>query len=126
MLRLAGRRIAQRVAEARAFSVSAGSLAEDSPSDKGPKSFVDRFTPHVSSQLAEPQFQSDFLPKAKTDEKEGVPEKLTLNMYMPYKHELKDSKVSFFLKSRTRRYTAESRWRARSCSTFTSSRILTR
>lgn len=93
MLRLAGRGIARRLVEARSFSFSAGALADESSSDKGPKAFVDRFTPHVSSNLAQPQFQSDFIPEAKEDAKEGVPEKLTLNLYMPYKHELKDSKV---------------------------------
>ena len=47
--------------------------------------------------MSDPSFPSDFLPKE--DEKEGeapaaVPDKLTLNFFLPYETTMKDSKVT--------------------------------
>lgn len=101
MLRLAARRLARRADCARGFSTSTSALAEDSSSsssDKGTQAFVDKFTPHVSANLVRPQFPSDFLPKKEEQPKEGVPDKLTLNFYLPHKQTLKDSKVVLLLK----------------------------
>ena len=93
MLRLAGRRLAGRACQSRVFSTSAASLAEEGASDdKGPKAFTEKFSHNVSSQLAEPNFPSSFLPKEE-EKKEGVPEKLTLNFYLPHKQTLKNDKV---------------------------------
>lgn len=95
MLRQAGLRLARRLNVVRPFTASAGSLAEDLVAEKGPEAFIEKFTPHVSSNLARPQFPSDFLPKKEEEAKEGMPEKLTLNFYLPDKQTLKDSKVQF-------------------------------
>jgi len=58
--------------------------------------FLKKFTPHVSSTLSPPNFPSDFLPKVAKDAEaaQTVPEKLTLNFYLPHETTLKDSKVS--------------------------------
>ena len=93
MLRLAGRRLAGRACQFRVFSTSAASLAEEGASeDKGPKAFIEKFSHNVSSQLADPNFPSSYLPKEE-EKKEGVPEKLTLNFYLPHKQTLKNDKV---------------------------------
>ena len=58
--------------------------------------FIKKFRPHVSSTMNDPCFPSDFLPKE--DKTEGdapaaVPDKLTLNFFLPYETTMKDSKV---------------------------------
>lgn len=56
--------------------------------------FIKKFTPHVSSTLAPPHFPSQFLPKEQAaEEGTGVPEKLTLNFFLPHETTVKDSKV---------------------------------
>jgi len=63
--------------------------------------FVKRFRPHVSSTLNDPNFPSDFLPKSAKEEGEAptaVPEKLTLNFFLPHETTMKDSKVTHLVK----------------------------
>ena len=58
--------------------------------------FIKKFKPHVSSTLGDPMFPSDFVPKEAKDAQEApaaVPEKLTLNFFLPHETTLKDSKV---------------------------------
>lgn len=58
--------------------------------------FIKKFKPHVSSTMNDPHFPSDFLPKSAKEEGEAstaVPEKLTLNFFLPHETTLKDSKV---------------------------------
>ena len=90
-MRLAGRRLASRAGLIRPFGTTTASL-EDAPSDKGSKAFLEKFMPHVTGTANEPQFLSDFVGKPE-EQKEGVPEKLTLNFYLPHKQEVKNSKV---------------------------------
>jgi hypothetical protein len=61
-----------------------------------PAEFLKKFKPHVSSTLGTPHFPSDFLPKEEKTSEEasaGVPEKLTLNFFLPHEATIKDSKV---------------------------------
>ena len=58
--------------------------------------FVKLFRPHVSSTVNDPNFPSDFLPKSAKEESEApttVPDKLTLNFFLPHETTMKDSKV---------------------------------
>lgn len=58
--------------------------------------FVKMFRPHISSTMNDPSFPSDFIPKGKKEEGEApttVPDKLTLNFFLPHETTMKDSKV---------------------------------
>ena len=58
--------------------------------------FVKIFRPHISSTVNDPSFPSDFIPKGKKEEGEApttVPDKLTLNFFLPHETTMKDSKV---------------------------------
>lgn len=58
--------------------------------------FLKKFTPHVSSTLNPPQFPSDYLPKkdeASAEASTAVPEKLTLNFFLPHETTVNASKV---------------------------------
>ena len=58
--------------------------------------FVKMFRPHISSTMNDPSFPSDFIPKDKKEEGEApttVPDKLTLNFFLPHETTMKDSKV---------------------------------
>ncbi len=60
--------------------------------------FIKKFRPHVASTVNDPSFPSDFLPKEDKEVGEAtavVPDKLTLNFFLPHETTLKDSKVGF-------------------------------
>lgn len=95
MLRIAGRRLAGRIGGVRPFSQSTVSLAEDqTEKDAGPKAFTERFLQNMQGSAVTPQYPSDFIKKTPEASAEGVPEKLTLNFYLPHKQQVKDSKAS--------------------------------
>jgi hypothetical protein len=62
--------------------------------------FLNKFKKFVSSTTAPPNFPSDFV-KAEpvTEAPSTVPEKLTLNFYLPYDQPFKGSKVGPFKKT---------------------------
>ena len=65
--------------------------------------FVKMFRPHISSTMNDPSFPSDFIPKGKKEEGEApttVPDKLTLNFFLPHETTMKDSKVRKLQQSR--------------------------
>lgn len=66
------------------------SFAEED--DKGAKAFLEKFMPNVTGSAAEPQFISEFVKKPK-EQPESVPDKLTLNFFLPHKQQVKDAKV---------------------------------
>jgi hypothetical protein len=94
MLRIAGRRLASQACLVRPFSTSSAKLADDASTDKGSKAFLEKFMPNLTGNATQPQFLSDFVKKPE-ELKDGVPEKLTLNFYLPHKQEVKNSKVCF-------------------------------
>lgn len=94
MLRIAGRRLADRVGALRPFTTSVASFAEESSGDAGPKAFTEKFLQNVAGSSVSPQYPSDFIKKPDEEPKEGVPDKLTLNFYLPYKQQIKGSKAS--------------------------------
>ena len=58
--------------------------------------FVKMFRPHISSTMNDPSFPSDFIKKSEKEEGEApttVPDKLTLNFFLPHETTMKDSKV---------------------------------
>ena len=93
MLRIAGRRFASQVGALRPFTTSVAGLAEESAADKGPKAFTERFLQNVQGSAIVPQYPSDFIKKPEDAQQEGVPEKLTLNFFLPHKQQLKGAKV---------------------------------
>lgn len=92
MLRIAGRRLTSRIQASRPFVTSTINSAEED--DKGTKAFLEKFMPNVVGSAVEPQFVSDFVKKP-TEQQEGVPDKLTLNFFLPHKQQVKDAKVTF-------------------------------
>ena len=73
---------------------SAARLAEED--DKGTKAFLEKFMPNVVGTPTEPQFISEFVKKPQ-EQTEGVPDKLTLNFFLPHKQQVKDAKVIMHL-----------------------------
>jgi hypothetical protein len=56
--------------------------------------FLKKFSQHVTSTTAPPNFPGDFVPAtAPADASGAVPDKLTLNFYLPHEQTLKSSKV---------------------------------
>ena len=93
MLRIAGRRLASQMGAVRSFTTSAAGLAEEASEDKGPKAFTQKFLQNMVGSAVTPQYPSDFIKKTQEEAQEGVPEKLTLNFYLPHKQQLKEAKV---------------------------------
>ncbi|CAL8468352.1 g7892 [Coccomyxa elongata] len=90
------RQVAQRLACTARRGLSTSAISREG--EKGPEEFIKKFTPHVSSTLAPPHFPSEFLPKEQAaEEGAGVPEKLTLNFFLPHETTIKDSKVDLVL-----------------------------
>ncbi|KAK9915018.1 hypothetical protein WJX75_003681 [Coccomyxa subellipsoidea] len=90
------RQVAQRLACTARRSLSTSTLCREG--EKGPAEFLKKFTPHVSSTLSPPHFPSEFLPKTvSAEEGAAVPEKLTLNFFLPHETTVKDSKVDLVL-----------------------------
>lgn len=94
MLRITGRRLAGHLRSSRPFVTSAARLAEED--DKGTKAFLEKFMPNVVGTPTEPQFISEFVKKPQ-EQTEGVPDKLTLNFFLPHKQQVKDAKVIMHL-----------------------------
>ena len=68
--------------------------------------FVKMFRPHISSTMNDPSFPSDFIKKSEKEEGEApttVPDKLTLNFFLPHETTMKDSKVRELLQLRFQR-----------------------
>ena len=93
MLRLSAKQLARGGLAWRRSISGTAALRDEGDSDKGPKAFIEKFKQHVASNVAPPSFPSDFLPKEEEKEEAGVPDKLTLNLYLPHEQRLKDSKV---------------------------------
>ena len=57
--------------------------------------FKKRFSPHVSSTLAPPNFPSDYMPKEAPKEEgaAAVPSKLKLNFFLPHEQQMKAKEV---------------------------------
>ena len=91
MLRIVGRRLTGHLRSSRPFVTSAAQLAEED--DKGTKAFLEKFMPNVVGTPTEPQFISQFV-KQPREQTEGVPDKLTLNFFLPHKQQVKDAKVT--------------------------------
>lgn len=89
MLRVVGKGLTSKLQFARSLCFSAANFAEE---DKGTKAFLEKFMPNIVGSAAEPQFVSDFV-KQPEKEQDGVPEKLTLNFYLPHKQQVKNQKV---------------------------------
>jgi len=93
------RQVAQRLAGTARRGISTSAICREGE-DKGPKEFVKLFRPHVSSTVNDPNFPSDFLPKSAKEESEApttVPDKHTLNFFLPHETTMKDSKVDLVL-----------------------------
>lgn len=57
--------------------------------------FKKRFSPHVSSTLAPPNFPSDYMPKEAPKEEgaAAVPSKVKLNFFLPHEQQMKAKEV---------------------------------
>ena len=78
----------------RGISTAGPSLAEgDAQADSSSKAFMAKFQQHVSSTLAPPHFPTDFMKKKEIKEGEPVPEKMTMNFFLPHEQLLKAAKV---------------------------------
>lgn len=98
MLRIAGRRAASQIGWMRPFTSTPAGMAEEAAAqDKGPKAFTEKFLPNMIGSAVNPQYPSDFIKKAEKSQEEGVPEKLTLNFFLPHKQEVKAAKVDMVL-----------------------------
>ena len=94
MLRQAARGLCRRGLAARSISTTAIARQDD---EALPKAFTERFVKLVPSTMAPPSFPTDFLPKDIREVKEApstVPDKLTLNFYLPHEQIAKARKVS--------------------------------
>lgn len=88
------RRAAQLVAPIyrRGLHTSAACWQEAQSSEK--EEFVNKFKKYVSSTTAPPQFISDFVEvESAAEAPAAVPDKLTLNFYLPHDQPFKASKV---------------------------------
>jgi F-type H+-transporting ATPase subunit delta len=93
-------------AAARRFSSAAdasSSGAAAAAADAGAASraaFLEKLKPLLSSTSAPPSFPSDFMaPKPAVEAGAGVPEKLTLNFFLPHEQPKKGAAVRFFFSS---------------------------
>lgn len=94
MLRQAGQQLRPLAQQCRAIATAAPCLAEGEVTDSSSKAFLSRFSKHVSSTLAPPNFPTDYMKKKEIKEGEPVPEKLTMNFFLPHEQLLKQAKAS--------------------------------
>lgn len=81
------RRGVRTFADDAATSAAAASGGGDVSGEISRRSFLEKFTPYVSSTTAPPSFPTDFLPKEKAEETTataGLPDKLKFSFYLPH------------------------------------------
>ena len=94
MLRRAAQQLRPLVQQARGIAGSAAARAEGEAADSGSQAFLKKFSPHVSSTLAPPNFPTDFMKRKEIKEGEPVPDKMTMNFYLPHEQLFRQAKAS--------------------------------